>query len=127
MRNLLILAFLGLFTAANAQVYVNKVNINDRDIQYVEVWEKYDNDKKRFMGLLDYGQFDDRKNDKEGKLLRMTNQEGLAIEFNGIVHILNHMYRNGWEVMHVKAIDNYESYIMKRKDPFELPISGSEN
>ncbi|MEM9920793.1 MAG: hypothetical protein AAF990_22025 [Bacteroidota bacterium] len=127
MRNLLILAFLAFVSVSNAQIYVNKVNINDRDLQYVEVWEKYDNDKKRFMGLLDYGQYDDRKNDKDGKMLRITNEEGLAIEFNGIVHVLNFMYRNGWEVMHVKAVDNYESFIMKRKDPFEIQISGSEN
>ncbi|MEO1516634.1 MAG: hypothetical protein AAFV95_16525 [Bacteroidota bacterium] len=127
MRNLLILAFLCFITAANAQVYVNKVNINDRDLQYVEVWEKFDNDKKRYMGLVDYGQYDDRKNDKEGKMLRITNQEGIAIEFNGIMHILNFMHRNGWEVMNVKAVDDYESYVMKRKEMFDIPISGSDN
>ncbi|MEO1627517.1 MAG: hypothetical protein AAFV25_20365, partial [Bacteroidota bacterium] len=89
--------------------------------------EKFDNDKKRYMGLVDYGQYDDRKNDKEGKMLRITNQEGIAIEFNGIMHILNFMHRNGWEVMNVKAVDDYESYVMKRKEMFDIPISGSDN
>ena len=36
---------------------------------------------------------------------------------NGIVNILNFMYTNGWEVLHVKTIGDYESFIMRRRHP----------
>ena len=127
MKNLFLLTFLCLATIGNAQVIVNNVNINDRSVEYIEVWDKYDDNRQRYFAMIDYGQLDDRKNDQNGKLLRITNEGGAALEFNSTMHILNHLYRNGWEVMHIKAVDNYESYVMRRKHEFDIPISGSDN
>ena len=121
------LLFLTFGSAAQAQVFVNKVNINNRNIEYLEIWEKFDQGKKRYVALVDYGQVDDRRQDKNGDLLRVTNKEGVALEFNSIVHILNYMHRNGWEVLSVNSMGEFESYLMKRDHPEEFQISGSDN
>ncbi len=112
----LIFCLLGLMitSAASAQIFVDKVNVSERSIQYIELWEKYDRERDKFFALLDYGQQDD-VSDKSGKHLFVTNKEGQYIEFNGIVDMLNFMYRNGWEVLHVKTIGDYESYILKKR------------
>ncbi|MEL6863069.1 MAG: hypothetical protein AAFP19_01565 [Bacteroidota bacterium] len=121
---ILLMLILGAQTLS-AQVFVNKVNINERNLEYLEVWEKRNKDKNTYVGMIDYGQMDDRVEDKAGLNLIVTNNEGAALEFNSMIHILNHLYRNGWEVMHVKAVDGYESFIMRRKDSYRLPLSGS--
>lgn len=118
MKNLLLLLFLGLSTTAFSQVFVGNVNINERKVQYLEVWEKYNKDSDRFFAMVDFGQMDDRE-DKSGMKLRMTNAGGQDLEFNGIVNILNFMHSNGWEVMHVKTVGEYESFIMTRKETAE--------
>lgn len=128
MKNLLLFIFLVAATSIQAQIFVDKVNINNQNVQYLEVWEKYDGESQKYLALADYGQFDDRKNDKEGEMLRLTNEEGVALEFNGEIHILNFLYYNGWEVMQVKTMERYDSYIMVRRDQFsEIQISGSDN
>jgi len=128
MRFILFLSFLFVGNFAFAQVYVNNVNINDRNIEYLEVWDLFDEDSNKFAALVDYGQEDDRENDKKGKLLRVTSAKGTPLQFNGLVHILNYMHQNGWEVMDMKNMGNYESYLMKRKTNYSLmPISGSDH
>lgn len=120
MKNLFLLLFLGLSSAAYSQVFVGTVNINERNVQYLEVWEKYNKDNDRFYAMIDYGQQDDRE-DKSGTRLRVTNPGGQDLEFNGIVNILNFLHTNGWEVMHVKTVGEYESFIMNRR----LPMDGN--
>ena len=114
MRITVLLLFLIFSSTAYSQVFVNKKDINKRLVNYVEVWEKYNKETEKFFAMVDYGQVDD-KSDSKGMLLRMTNDQGQLLEFNGIIDIVNYMGRNGWEVLHVKTIDNYESFIMKRK------------
>ncbi len=116
MKNYLLLLFLAFSSNAFAQVFVDNTNVNDRKVQYLEIWEKYNKDTDRFWAMIDYGQLDDRE-DKSGKPLMMTSSSGQPLEFNGIVNILNFMYTNGWEVLHVKSVGEYESFIMHRRYP----------
>ncbi len=127
MRYLSMLTFLLVAGFSQAQVIVNNVNINDRSIEYIEVWDKFDEAKQRYYAMIDYGQMDDRKNDENGILLRITSEGGLALEFNSSTHILNFLHRNGWELMQVKEMNDYDSYLMRRKGSFEIPISGSDH
>ena len=124
MKNLLLLFFLSLTTFGYAQVYVGQVDINKRYIQYIEVWEKPVDNSNRFYAMVDYGQVDNGKDDKAGINLTISNMKGARMEFNGIVDVLNYMYRNGWQVMNVKSIDGYESYIMHRREGFVMPTGG---
>lgn len=118
MKNLFLLLCLGFSTSLFSQVYVGNVNINERKVQYLEVWEKYNKDSDRFYAMVDYGQQDNRE-DKSGVKLRMTNPGGQDLEFNGIVNILNFLHTNGWDVLHVKTIGDYESFIMTRRNPMD--------
>ncbi len=118
MKNLLLLCFLGFASNTFAQVFVDKTNINDQKIQYLEIWEKYNKDTDRFWAMVDYGQQDDRE-DKSGTQLKLSSKSGQGLEFNGIVNILNYMFTNGWEVLHVKTVGDYESFIMHRRFPMD--------
>jgi len=115
MRLFIALFFLAISSPAFSQIFVNKLDVNKRSVQYVEVWEKYNKDTQKFFAMVDYGQEDD-KQDAAGTMLKMTNEEGQMLEFNGVIDIVNYMARNGWEVFHIKTIDKYESYVMRRKD-----------
>jgi len=120
MRYIIFCCFFMLSTTAFSQVIINKKDINNRAVNYVEVWEKYNKETEKFFAMVDYGQLDDKK-DSEGVNLKMTNDQGQYLEFNGIIDIINYMARNGWEVLHVKTIDKYESYVMKRKSNLMTP------
>lgn len=124
MKNLLLFFFLFVSTFSYAQVFVNKIDINNRYLQYVEVWEKPISDAGKYFAMVDYGQMNDSKGDKAGDALILTNAKGKKMEFNGIVDALNYMYRNGWEVLQPKNIDGYESFIMKRRDGYIMPTEG---
>ena len=114
MRYLLFFVFLLPFIPSSAQIIVNKVDVNDRPLQYIEVWEKFNKDNGKVFALLDYGQQDDL-NDKEGMHLFVTNKEGQKLQFNSVVDALNFLYRNGWEVLHVKNTDGIQSYILRKR------------
>ncbi len=120
MRFIVLCCFLFISSTAFSQILVNKKDINKRAVNYLEVWEKYNKETEKFFAMVDYGQLDD-KNDSAGMNLKMTNDQGQYLEFNGIIDIINYMARNGWEVLHVKTIDKYESYVMKRKDDMMTP------
>jgi len=124
MKNLILPIFICLATFCNAQVYVGQVDINKRYIQYLEIWEKPIDDSNRFYALVDYGQVDNSKEDKLGINLIISNMKGAKMEFNGVIDVLNYMYRNGWKVMNVKSIDGYESYVMQRREGFVVPTGG---
>ncbi|MFT4667865.1 MAG: hypothetical protein ACI9XB_004839 [Gammaproteobacteria bacterium] len=107
---------------ASAQVFVNKVDVNSRPVQYVEIWEKFNKENGKILTMLDYGQQDDLK-DRAGKLLFVTNQKGQYLEFNSMVDALNFMFRNGWEVMHAKTSAKVQSYILKKRNGFTMNSS----
>ena len=127
LKKAIILPLLFVCSMSFAQVFVANVDINKKNIEYVEVWDNYDKESGKFMAMVDYGQEDNRDKDKKGQQLMVTSANGATLQFNGIVHILNYMHRNGWEIVHIKDMGDYESYLMKRKADFSLmPISGSD-
>ncbi|MFK7806897.1 MAG: hypothetical protein AB8F74_03755 [Saprospiraceae bacterium] len=126
MRYFLFLFFLASGFTASAQIFVNKVDVNSRPVQYVEVWEKFNKDNGKFFAMLDYGQQDDLA-DKEGKSLYLTNQTGQYLEFNSMVDALNFMYRNGWEVLHVNSAEKIQSYILKQRTNFTRKVIPQTN
>lgn len=124
MRYCLLLVLLAGMFPADAQIFVNNVDVNLRPIQYIELWEKYNKTNDKFFAMLDYGQQDDLT-DKEGKNLLLTNNKGQYLEFNGIVDALNFMYRNGWEVMQPKTIGNVQTYILQKREGYTPPVAMS--
>lgn len=128
MRYCFLLFILVATTSASAQIFVNKTDVNLRPVQYIEVWEKYTKgDNNTVFAMLDYGQQDDL-NDREGKMLHVTNKDGQYLEFNSMVDVLNFMFRNGWEVLHSKTTAKVQSYILKkRKDFVAKPAKMMEN
>ncbi len=122
MRRLFILALLLTFTTTVfSQIFVNKTDLNKRAVKYVEVWEKYNKETKKFFAMADYGQQEDGA-DVKGMLFTMTNDEGAILEFNGIMDVVNYMARNGWEIYYIKTVDKYESYIMRRTDEDAMTV-----
>ena len=98
-----------------AQVFVNKKNINLLEIQYIEVWDKFQGAEDVYFAMVDYGQKDDAT-DLEGHALRITSKKGSTSRFNSMVEILNFLHQNGWELVQVKEIGKYESsYLMRKK------------
>ena len=124
MKKIILFSFLFISTLGYSQVFVNKIDINNRYLQYVEVWEKPMSDDAKYYAMVDYGQMNDTKEDTDGNALILTNAKGKKMEFNGIVDALNFMYRNGWEVLQPKNIDGYESFIMKRREGYIMPSAG---
>lgn len=123
MKKLILPILLMVSTISYSQVFVGKVDINQRYLQYVEVWEKPIEANNKFYLMVDYGQMDDPE-DSRGQSYILNNRKGFVMEFNSIVESLNYMYRNGWEVLSAKNIDGYESFIMKRRAGFVMPTSG---
>lgn len=110
--------------AIQAQVMVGKTDINSRYIQYVEIWDKPIKASDKAMAMVDFGQNSPEDSKDKTGAWAITNRTGQAMEFNGVVDILNYMYRNGWEVMSSKSIDGYESYFMKRRAGYVMPTNG---
>ncbi len=120
MKKLILPLFLLVSTLSFGQVYVGKSDINTRHLQYIEIWDKPIKSIGKSYALVDYGQMsDDNKNS-----WTISNRNGAPLEFNGIVDVLNYMYRNGWEIMHNKSTDGYESYLMKRRAGYIAPDVG---
>ncbi len=127
LKKVLFLPLLFVCSFSFAQVFVANVNLSEKNIEYIEVWDIFDKQSGKFMAMVDYGQEDKRDEDEKGHRLMVTSAQGTTLQFNGTVHILNFMYRNGWEILHIKDMGEYESYLMKRKADYSLmPISGSD-
>ena len=121
MKKLILPLLLLVSTISFGQIYVGKSDINTRHLQYIEIWDKPIKSTEKSYAIVDYGQTTDKDNKSSW---RISNRNGVPIEFNGIVNILNYMYRNGWEIMHNKSTDGYESYLMKRRGGYIAPDTG---
>ena len=118
----LILPFLLLIsTISFGQIFVGKSDINTRYLQYIEIWDKPIKSLEKSYALVDYGQQTDEENKASW---RISNRNGDPLEFNGIVDVLNYLYRNGWEIVHNKSTNGYESYLMKRRAGYIAPDVG---
>jgi len=118
MKNLILPLLLLVSTISFGQIYVGKSDINTRPLQYIEIWDKPIKSIGKSYALVDYGQMSDADNNASWTI---SNRNGAPLEFNGTVDVLNYMYRNGWEIMHNKSTDGYESYLMKRRAGYVSP------
>ena len=121
MKKLILPLLLLVSTISFGQIFVGKTDINNRHLQYIEIWDKPIKSTGKYYALVDYGQISDEDNNSSW---RISNRNGTPIEFNGVVDVLNYMYRNGWEIMHNKSTDGYESYLMKRRAGYVAPDVG---
>ncbi len=124
MKKLILPLFLLISTISFGQIYVGKSDINTRPLQYIEIWDKPIKSIGKSYAMVDYGQASDKDNNSSW---RVSNRNGAPIEFNGLVDVLNYMYRNGWEIMHNKTTDGYESYLMKRRAEYMASDVGISN
>ena len=114
-ENIILLLMLLSAVSVFGQVVVSKTDVNSLEIEYVEVWGKWDEKAQLYTAMLDYGQFDDRKTDKAGAGLRVCDKAGQVMAFNSMVHVLNYMHRNGWEVMDSRDIGGEVAYMLRRR------------
>ena len=121
MKKLILPFLLLLSTISFGQIFVGKSDINTRYLQYIEIWDKPIKSIGKSYALVDYGQQSDEDNKASW---RISNRNGFPLEFNGIVDVLNYMYRNGWEIVHNKSTNGYESYLMKRRAGYIAPDVG---
>jgi hypothetical protein len=112
MKNILIAVLIFVTNFCIAQVYVNQIDVNKFDYQYLEMWEHFDKQTGMFYAMVDYGQNSLRSLNAEN--LKVNEQNGKPMEFKSVISILNFLYRNGWELVTIKTTGEYDSYIMKR-------------
>lgn len=120
MKKIFLFVFILSANWASAQIFVNQKNVNATNYQYLEVWEKFNRGSEKFSVMVDYGQ--DTHTDNGRAKLKMHDSKGSFLEFNSVVSILNYFHLNGWELVQVKQTDDIESYLLKRRDNFSLPI-----
>ncbi len=114
MQRLYYALFLLLPVALHAQVVISGTDINQLDLDYIEVWDNFNEATKTFNAMIDYGQFDDMEQDKKGDALKVLEGKKF-MSFNSSMDLLNFMYANGWEMAYVKKISRFEeSYVMKK-------------
>jgi hypothetical protein len=111
--SLLLLIGSSAFSRANAQVIIQGVDVNTLDsVQYIII-RPHPTSKFIYVSV-DYGQY--ITSYKNQRIQRIDEQDR---EFNGIVHALNFLARNGWEYtsntfFNVDNGGNENFYILKR-------------
>jgi chloramphenicol O-acetyltransferase len=112
MKNILIAVLILVANFCAAQVFVNQIDVNKFDYQYLEMWEHYNKQTGKFNALIDYGQNVQKSNNNES--IRMNQQNGEPMTFNSIIAILNFLHKNGWELVTIKSTGEFDSFIMRR-------------
>ena len=95
-----------------AQIYVNQIDVNKFDYQYLELWEHYNKQTGKFYAMVDYGQ--DAPKSSLGESYKVNEKNGDVKKFNGTISMLNFMHKNGWEMVGIKTTGEINSYILKR-------------
>ncbi len=112
MKNILFIILTLAAINCTAQVYVNNIDVNKFDYQYLEMWEHYNKENGKFYALIDYGQMTGNGGNSVNN--RVNHLNGGPMEFNSIVAILNFLYKNGWELVTIKTTGEIDSFMMKR-------------
>ena len=92
MKNILIAVFMLATTYCTAQVYVNRIDVNKFDYQYLEVWEHFDKQNEKFHAMIDYGQ--DAPKSGAGANYKVNELSGEPMKFNSTIAILNFLHKN---------------------------------
>ncbi len=112
MKNILFAVLIFVAHYGTAQVFVNNIDVNKFDYQYLEMWEHYNKQNGKCYALVDYGQITSNSGDREN--FKVNHLNGSPMEFNSIVSIFNFLHKNGWELVAIKTTGEIDSYIMKR-------------
>ena len=91
------------------QVFVDGVNINEADVEYIEllVVSKTMSD---FTIYIDYG-----VKYKMFKYQKISDKNGKLLDFETPVEALNFMLKNGWEYIEYTRLQTGSSYILRKK------------
>ena len=112
MKNILIAVLVLVANYCTAQIYVNQIDVNKFDYQYLELWEHFNKQSGEFYAMVDYGQ--DAPKSSQGENYKVSEKNGEPKKFNGTIAMLNFLYKNGWELAGIKTTGEINSYIMKR-------------
>lgn len=118
MKNTFIAVLMLATSYCSAQVYVNQIDVNKFDYQYLEVWEHYNKQSEKFYAMIDYGQ--DAPRSSQGESYKVNEMNGEPKKFNSTISILNFLHKNGWEIVGIKKTGEISSYIMKRSPKMEM-------
>lgn len=93
-----VLTLIGCFWAvfASAQVYVDGENINQKDIQYCQLFATNPTLLSRSFAWIDYGQ---RGHANNWRKTEIAGEDRKPIIFNSTMDALNFMVRNGWDLV----------------------------
>lgn len=98
---------------STSKVFVNGIDVNSLDIEYVEIVANGTFLSMKVVVSLYYGQplaFGDRQIIKDAN--------GTAPRFNGVIDTLNFMHKNGWEFVNAYTVttgnQNVYHYILRR-------------
>ncbi len=121
-QNLLLIALLWVSFFANAQVFVNRANINKMpDVAYINIRFASSN------AMIDFGQADLSKKNRLEQTL--TDSLGHDVSFKSLIDVFNFLDKNGWEhdavvsstTMVFNSGDTKHTYIFRRKKPLVKP------
>ncbi|MGA0559944.1 hypothetical protein ACO2Q8_25000 [Larkinella sp. VNQ87] len=112
---------------AAAQLVVNRVNINQLDIQYCQLICEYPGLGGKARVYVDYGQADFRE--RINSELRLFDEEGKPLErFDTVMQAVNFVEKNGWEVVSFQVThsgagsSNQFIYLMRKKKQDGNPV-----
>ena len=117
MKNILLVSAVMMLmsTLANAQM-VSNIPLKNLSAEYIKLHAGYRAGRKMVVHL-DFGQVNEAFNAKD---MLLTNDEGLALEFNSMIHALNYLNEQGYELFNIYSAgtdgDMVPFYIMKRKE-----------
>ncbi|HMX38736.1 MAG TPA: hypothetical protein PK971_06505 [Saprospiraceae bacterium] len=109
MKKTLILCFcLTISVLASAQVYVDGVRLEpDNTGNYMEVDPMFRTDGTCAF-RVDYGQAEPRED-------FLSDSFGKTLDFRSLVHGLNFLYSNGWELAEATVVGTNRRYLLKRR------------
>jgi len=104
-KTIIILAISILSFSASSQVYVNGININDTDTQYCS----FEGGNGKVS--LDYGQHNIfLANDR-----LITDSSGKPLRFNSKIDVMNHLEKNGWQLLEIVSDTSRASFYFKKR------------
>ena len=87
MKNILIAVLILVVNFCSAQIYVNQIDVNKFDYQYLEVWEHFNKQTGKFNAMIDYGQMTSKSDN--GASYKVNELNGEPMKFNSTIAMLN--------------------------------------
>ena len=110
---------------ASGQVYVDGENINEKDIQFCQLYVRNPTPLSRTEAWIDYGQ---RFVRSSWRRMQIAGADNKPIIFNSSIDALNFMVRHGWELVSSEITHDKEGsedlflYLLRKK-PSTVPAN----